>query len=43
MTKFLHTTTNDDDYEAKAIAIPLVFSVNSQAKNFCCCLSEQYA
>ena len=32
MSKFLHAYDNDDD-NAKAIAIPQVFSENSQAKN----------
>ena len=31
MTKFLHDNTNDDNDDAKAIAIPQVFSENSQA------------
>ena len=34
MSKFLHNDTNDDNKnDAKAIAVPRVFSKNSQAKN----------
>ena len=33
MSKFLHEDYNDEDDDAKSIAIPLVFSENSRAKN----------
>ena len=31
MSKFLHDATNDDDDDAKATAIPRVFSENNRA------------
>ena len=37
MSKFLHNDNNgDDNDDAKATAIPLVFSKNSQAKKRVC-------
>ena len=34
MSQFLHAAAQDDNDDAKAIAIPRVFSENSQAKKF---------
>ena len=34
MSQILHVAAHDDNDDAKAIAIPRVFSENSQAKNF---------
>ena len=33
MSKFLHAINDDDNVDAKAKAIPQVFSENSRAKN----------
>ena len=40
MSKLLHHDNDDANDDAKAIAVPLVFSENSQAKNHRICFTK---